>query len=232
MEKTAKRFLFLDDDFEKNIEDLFELLQLIKDEKPETKELNIEIFIRNDSEIARALIDTALSGLPEYTIPVFIIDDDKTAAQQLLSHHPLFYPVRAVDLKESAKKLKEDRPILHFVILGTSRVAKWLVREAFWMMGFRENAILCKITVLDEKGEEFVRKIKAEYPGMVKSDFDVEEIELPEVLGENIDFHSFQLADILKNIMNETPYGYFAVATESDEENLSLATRIREILDS
>lgn len=65
---------------------------------------------------------------------------------------------------------------------------------------------------------------------MVKSDFDVEEIELPEVLGENIDFHSFQLADILKNIMNETPYGYFAVATESDEENLSLATRIREIL--
>lgn len=52
MEKTAKRFLFLDDDFEKNIEDLFELLQLIKDEKPETKELNIEIFIRNDSEIA------------------------------------------------------------------------------------------------------------------------------------------------------------------------------------
>ena len=229
-EKTAKRFLFLDDDFEKNIEDLFELLQLIKDEKPETKELNIEIFIRNDSEIARALIDTALSGLPEYTIPVFIIDDDKTAAQQLLSHHPLFYPVRAVDLKESAKKLKEDRPILHFIILGTSRVAKWLVREAFWMMGFRENAILCKITVLDEKGEEFVRKIKAEYPGMVKSDFDVEEIELPEVLGENIDFHSFQLADILKNIMNETPYGYFAVATESDEENLSLATRIREIL--
>lgn len=206
------------------------LLQLIKDEKPETKELNIEIFIRNDSEIARALIDTALSGLPEYTIPVFIIDDDKTAAQQLLSHHPLFYPVRAVDLKESAKKLKEDRPILHFIILGTSRVAKWLVREAFWMMGFRENAILCKITVLDEKGEEFVRKIKAEYPGMVKSDFDVEEIELPEVLGENIDFHSFQLADILKNIMNETPYGYFAVATESDEENLSLATRIREIL--
>lgn len=37
------------------------------------------------------------------------------------------------------------------------------------MMGFRENAILCKITVLDEKGEEFVRKIKAEYPGMVKA---------------------------------------------------------------
>ena len=55
--------MFLDDDVEKNIEDLFELLQLIKDEKPETKELNIEIFIRNDSEIARALIDTALSGL-------------------------------------------------------------------------------------------------------------------------------------------------------------------------
>ena len=47
--------------------------------------------------------------LVEYTIPVFIIDDDKTAAQQLLSHHPLFYPVRAVDLKESAKKLKEEK---------------------------------------------------------------------------------------------------------------------------
>lgn len=28
-EKTAKRFLFLDDDFEKNIEDLFEILYLI-----------------------------------------------------------------------------------------------------------------------------------------------------------------------------------------------------------
>lgn len=229
-EKTAKRFLFFDDEFEKNIEDLFELLQLIKDEKPDEKDLKIEIFIRHDSEIARALIDTALSSIPEYTIPIFLIDDDKTSAQQLLSRHPLFFPVRAVDLKESAKRLKEERPILHFVILGTSKVAKWLVREAFWMMGFRENAISCKITVVDENAEEFVRKIKAQYPGMVKSDFEVEEIELPEILKANVDFHSFELSDTIKDFIEETPYCYFAVATESDEENLLLATRIREVL--
>lgn len=229
-EKNAKRFLFFDDNFEKNIEDLFELLQVIKEEEPDEKELKIEIFIRHDSEIARALIDTALSMIPEYTIPVFIIDDDKTAVQQLLSRHPLFFPVRAIDLKESAKRLREERPILHFVILGTSNVAKWLVREAFWMMGFRENAILSKITVIGENGREFIRQIKAEYPGMVKSDFKIEEIELPEILGEDVEFRSFKLADIIKNIVEETSYCYFAVATDVDEENISLATKVREIL--
>ena len=229
-ERDAKRFLFLDDDFKKNIEDLFELLQLIKDEKPDEKEFKIEIFIRHNLEIARALIDTALSSIPQYTIPVFLIDDDKVAAQQLLSRHPLFFPVRAVDLKESAKKSKEDRAILHFIILGTSNTAKWLVREAFWMMGFRENAILCKITVLDKNGKEFVRKIKAEYPGMVKSNFKIEEIELPEISGEDVEFYSFEMAKSIKKITEETSYCYFAVATESDEENLSLAIRVRETL--
>lgn len=225
--KYDKRILLIDDNYERNLNDLFKILQIIKDSPTEPETLKIEIFIRHDSDTIRSLIDTALSHMEEYLIPVYILNDAKIAAQQLLSQHPLFYPVSMVNLK-SQETTTSERPILHFIVLGATKVAEWLVREAFWMMDFRNNAIESRITILDTNGIEFEKRLKAKFPGMIKKDTIIKGIELPEITGKNIDFDSYELTDEISSIIQNTPNCYFAVATDSDEVNLSLAMRIRE----
>lgn len=225
-----KRLLFIDNCFTKNLQDLLNLLEIIKKIQPCVYNLNIELFIRHNSDTARALIDTALSHIPEYQIPVYIIDDDKFAAQQLLSLHPLFFPISSVNLKSYSNKPTEEKPILHFIILGNTNVAEWLVREAFWMMEFRDNTVISKITILDTMAEDFETKIKAKYPGMTQSKIMIDGIQLPEIEGINVNFNSNELPKTIESLINETPYCYFAIATESDEANLTLAMRIREAL--
>lgn len=225
---VAKRFLLVNDNFSKNLHDLFQALQLVKDHKPSPAELHWEFFVRSDSETTHALVDTALSKIPDYEIPVYIINDNKIAAQQLLSQHPLFYPIRG--LKLTKPENVEQRPLLHFVIVGNSPVTEWLVREAFWMMGFIYNAIRCKITVLAENGYDFDVSLKGRFPGMSCENTQIDDVELPEVKGEDCILDSYKLQDKIQAFMKETPYCYFAVAANSDEGNLTLATRIRESL--
>ena len=86
-ENCRFRFLFIDDDYRKNLQDFFALMQLIKESSLESTE-NIEVFLRHEFETAKPLVDTALNHLSSYQIAVYILDDDKLAAQQLLSCHP------------------------------------------------------------------------------------------------------------------------------------------------
>lgn len=224
-----RRFLFISDDFSKNLDDLFQSLQLIKNHKPRPGITNWEFFVRHDSESIHALVDTALSRLSEYKIPVYILNDSKIAAQQLLSQHPLFYPVRDYNL-DKIKQSGDQRPLLHFVVLGSSPVTEWLVREAFWMMGFRDNVIRSRITILAEAGKKFEESLKGRFPGMGNGNTVIDGIDLPEIKGEDIVLESVALQDKIKEFTDETDYCYFAVATDSDENNLTLATRVREAL--
>ena len=226
---TPRRLLFLSDDFAQNLSDLFQTLQLVKKYAPEPETLHWEFFVRHDSESIHALVDTALSRLTAYTIPVYIINDSKAAAQQLLSQHPLFYPVRALKL-DKIEKTGDQRPLLHFVVIGNSPVTEWLVREAFWMMGFRKNAIRSRITVLDENGKSFEVSLKGRFPGMRGDITKIDGIELPEIRGENVALESAGLQTKIQEYTGETDYCYFAVATDSDEGNLTLAIHVREAL--
>lgn len=223
------RFLLVDDSFRKNAEDFFRLLQLVKTHHNEAISVKWEIFLRHDSDSVRALVDTALSQLPNVSIPVYILNDNKIAAQQLLSQHPLFFPVRSINV---AKKPEAEgsKPLLHFVVVGTSDAAQWLVREAFWMMGFRNNAIETQITILAENAEAFESQIKGRYPGMTKSQISIQGVALPVVHGKDIDLFSQNFTKEIAEITSQTSYCYFAVATDSDDTNLSLATRLRETL--
>ena len=224
-----RRFLLFSDDFTKNLEDLFRLLQLVMDRMPDAKNLNWEIFIRHDSESVHALIDTALARISQYEIPVYIINDSKSAAQQLLSQHPLFYPVRMLSFGKN--QVSDDRrPLLHFVILGDTAVAEWLVREAFWMMGVRGNALRTKITILAQHGADFETRLKGRFPGMARNNVHIDGIELTQIAGINVNPESRELAEHIRAVIEETPYCYFAVATDSDDRNLTLATRVRESL--
>ena len=227
------RFLFTDDDFSRNLKDFLSLMQLIKEASPESTE-NYEVFLRYDFEKAKPLVDTALHHLSHYQIAVYILDDDKQAAQQLLSFHPLFYPLKSVNFNLLSKQAnKQDafkRPVLNFIILGNTHVVEWLVREAFWMMGFRDNLIESRITVLAEDGVSFEAKIKSRYPGMTKDTLTIDGIDFPVIKGVNVNFNSPSLYAELDALLNITRYNYFAIATESDEENLSLAMKVRELL--
>lgn len=242
-ENCRFRFLFIDDDYRRNMLDFFALMQLIKESSLESTE-NFEVFIRHEFEVAKPLVDTALSHLSDYQIAVYILDDDKQAAQQLLSFHPLFYPIKSVDFKLLSKNMKEvakqtkcknsdnkfERPILNFIILGNTRVAEWLVRESFWMMGFKDNLIENRITILANDAEAFEAKIKSKYPGMVKGNLKIDGIAFPVIEGINVDYGSPELYQEINKLLDISRYNYFAVATESDEGNLSLATKIRELL--
>ena len=225
----TRRFLFISDNFSENLSDLFRTLQLIKNHKPRPESINWEFYVRHDSESVHVLVDTALSRLSEYRIPVYILNDSKIAAQQLLSRHPLFYPVRAMKL-DKMEQTGAKRPLLHFVLVGNSPVTEWLVREAFWMMGFRNNVIRSRITVIAENGEDFEKTLKGRFPGMSNKITEIEKIELPEIKGENVPLESAELQNKIRKFTEETDYCYFAVAADSDEGNLTLATRIREAL--
>lgn len=236
-------FLFVDDDYRQNLQDFFALMQLIKESSLESTE-NIEVFLRHEFETAKPLVDTALNHLSNYQIAVYILDDDKLAAQQLLSCHPLFYPIKSIDFKLLSKSVKEaaeqtqsenlkntfERPILNFIILGNTHVAEWLVREAFWMMGFKDNLVENRITILANDGKTVEAKIESKYPGMVKGNLKIDGIEFPVIEGINIDYNSPELYKEINKLLDISQYNYFAVATESDEKNLSLATKVRELL--
>lgn len=225
--KLSCRILLIDDDFEKNLSDLLCVLQKIKENTDITGDMNIEIFVRHNSDIARPIIDTAVSHIDNCLIPIYIINDDKSAAQQLLSQHPLFYPVSSIPLS-SSKSTSNERPVLHFIVLGTSEVAEWLIREAFWMMGDKNNSFISKITLLDPNAEQFVAQLKTKFPGMIQDSFNIKGIEIPSIVGTPINFDSNQLLDQVSTIIKDIPNCYFAVATPKDETNLSLAMKIRE----
>lgn len=225
----ACRFLLVDDNYQKNAEDFFQLLQLVKANLKEQASLNWEIFLRHDSDTIRALVDTALSRLPKVSIPVYILNDNKIAAQQLLSRHPLFFPVRSIKVWEKSTT-EERKPLLHFVVVGASNTAQWLVREAFWMMGFRNNTINTQITILAENAKAFENQLKSRYPGMAQGQINIQGVALPAIHGEDVDLFSWNFTEEISKITAQTPYCYFAVATDSDDTNLALATRLRETL--
>lgn len=225
----ACRFLLVDDNYQKNAEDFFQLLQLVKANLKEQASLNWEIFLRHDSDTIRALVDTALSRLPKVSIPVHILNDNKIAAQQLLSRHPLFFPVRSIKVWEKSTT-EERKPLLHFVVVGASNTAQWLVREAFWMMGFRNNTINTQITILAENAKAFENQLKSRYPGMAQGQINIPGVALPAIHGEDVDLFSWNFTEEILKITVQTPYCYFAVATDSDDTNLALATRLREAL--
>lgn len=235
-ENSNLRFLFIDDDYHKNLQDFFSLMQLIMDEaSPEMVE-NYAIFLRHNYEKAKSLVDTTLRHLSDFQIAVYILDDDKQAAQQLLACHPLFYPVKSVNFKSLSEQKKQadksdfKRPILNFIILGNTHVAEWLVREAFWMMGFKDNLIENRITILADNGESFEASIKSKCPGMANGILKIKDIDFPIIKGINVDYNSPTLCQTINTLLSDTRYNYFAVATKSDEENLSLAMKIRELL--
>lgn len=234
------RFFLLSGDEEQNLKDALAILQSVK-QNPELDPKQISVFLTGCEDRIAPLIDTAQEHMDGRITPVIILDSDKNAAQQLLSRHPLFYPIRDVERIYSLSRQKTVNGIpsrsftLHFVIVGSSRCCEWLLREAFWMMTFREQNLVrirSMITVIAPDATEMLDRICGSNPGMdaARSKGAVLDAE------EDIVLHALDLQrdtpqyweKVLDAFGEEHAACYFAVDAGSDLQNLEHAIHLRE----
>lgn len=224
-----QKYLFFRDDYRQNLKDTLAVLQQIKDRRQIEGECRAEIYLRGKTEVCAPLVDTALSHMDGIVVPVYILDDEKDAAQQLLSHHPLFYPVRKLS-GNTIEKLKFFMPEaekihLNFLVIGDTECASWLVREAFWMLTFPEDSrIRPRIFLCGPRAQQMMDRLQGSFPGMFPADGAIFQcIQAEYGSGE---FYN----TLAQRITGEAEYSYFALDTGSDEENLTCAIRLRERL--
>ena len=235
------RYFLFSDNEEKNLKDALAVLQSIR-EDPELDPKQISVFLSGCEDRIAPLVDTAQEHMGERITPVMILDPDKNAAQQLLSRHPLFYPIRDAERIKSlgSKKTTGGETsrgfTLHFVITGASRCCEWLLREAFWMMTFREQDLVrirSRITVIAADATELLDRICCSYPGMDAfrsrgEALDADESIVIEELNLSPDSPKYRKA-VLDAFTEEHAACYFAVDAGSDLQNLEYAIHLREL---
>lgn len=226
-----KWYLFFSDDQQKNFTDTVTLMNLVRKHSAYYQAKTIKVFLRCEEEKYASLIDTAQSNLKGDVMRIYILDDDKAAAQYLLSHHPLFYPIRRI----AAEKKLKNPPTLHFVIIGDDKCAEWLARESFWMLTFLKKYAVTKITLLSDHADRLYEKIITICPGMSKDNEEVTEqckrniIDITNnLLSCPVNLESRELEKKIDKLMSEGTYLYFAVSAGDDTENMQMAVRIRE----
>lgn len=223
------KYLFLSDDQEENLSNALEVMEVLRQQEqdPTQEPFGNKIYIRGNSEELQALVDTAAHRMGEKMAAVTVLDDDKWAAQDLLFHHPLFFPVRSLASKRKAT--------LHFVIIGDARLAQWLVREAFCVMGFRKKGngseITCKITVLAPDANTVKSRVEYYCPGLVDGAISKDLVPYSEIAYQTIPaYDSPEFDHAVQTILRGNCfYSYFAVCAGGDTENLRIATKIREL---
>lgn len=226
---TAKqtKYLFLSDDQEENLSNALEVMETLRQQVPTQDFFRNMIYVRGNSEELQTLVDTAANHMGKSMVPVSVLDDDKWAAQDLLFHHPLFFPVRSL--------ASDRRATLHFVIIGSSRIAQWLLREAFCVMGLRkkENAqeIACEITVLSPDADTVKSSVEYYCPGLADGATSKDLVPHSKIIYQTIPaYDSPEFDAAVRTILrSDCCYPYFAVCAGNDTENLRIATKIREL---
>lgn len=232
------RFLLLDDNSEKNFQDLIYILNHISalQEKAElanhTKTLlrwhKTVIYIRAKEDEYSALIDTALKRLGDYTIRVYIIDDNKWAAQYLLYQHPLFRPIQHVD----ARTLQTTAITLSFTIITDQNpdLACWLVKEAFWLGCFNYRKLTLSINIIGPDSDKIDRRLRFECPGIYGEIPDSDSVSRV-IINKPYIVDSIHSSDTLKAICEcQNPvnaYNYYVVNIGNSAENLNFSIKLR-----
>lgn len=212
-----QRFFLISNDFEKNLQELLHLLQAIKSnydvpdiDSSDSFELPFEFFIRGQEEKIGPFIDTALARIENIIIPVHILDDSKMAAR-VLAQHPLFYSIRHLSENEAA--------LLKFVVIGNTDVCEWMVREASWMLTFKNPKLKAEIIIIAPNAKDFKNHIIYKCPDIDSSKLNI-----------NVASNDYETAECLLTIEKtiDSGYCYFGIDMGSDIENMAMATKIRE----
>ncbi|MCI5648334.1 MAG: hypothetical protein MR332_02720 [Fusicatenibacter sp.] len=242
-QKEKQKAFFLDEDEQKNLDQLPCCLQKIseKSKKDPFASWSLELYIRGREEYLAPLIDTALHHLGDWILPVYLLDDAKLSAQRLLARHPLLYPVR--DRKYDTPK----KETLNFVVLGSTKTCEWLVREAFYLLTTKRKNLKTKITILAPDAEQFLHRLYGCCPGLdpdqrmaglngrqktqvtdLYSTFTQIETGAEFQVDFQTDSWRKRLDRIAENGRAENEKYYFAIDAGNDLENLKLAVQLRE----
>ena len=231
------RFLLLDDSAEKNLQNLLYILEEILPDNQKKVSLSDSslkwyetvVYIRVPEDKYSALIDTALKRLNDYTIRVFIIDDNKKVAQQLLYYCPLFIPIANIP----ADKLKSKPITINFNIIShhNEELTEWLVRESFWMGCFHYSLLTLKINIISPDAAYIEQSLRLNCPGIFGNVSGIDgtsKVEIHSIPVQNLS--SPELFTKLELLIerNQDAYNYYVVSTESDIDNLDFAIKIRE----
>lgn len=192
--KNDIRLIFAEDDFEKNISDALNTINILKYSKyynPKADDehcTNIEMIIRCEQEVATPIIDTACSILYDFDmnssemncynpIKIHILDEKKRTADLLYTNYPLFYPLTTLrvrkqidDFRNSQETDKVKMMKYNLVIVSDNKdidYTVWLIREAFELLQCRESslAVKSKIMLLSPYAEEIANKVTTLCPG-------------------------------------------------------------------
>ena len=234
------RFLLFDDNSEKNFQDLIYILDRISYLQKEASLANskrmllkwykIAIYIRVKEDEYSALIDTALKRLGDYTVRVYIIDDNKWAAQYLLYQYPLFQPIQYI----TGRKLRNTAITLSFTVISNrdTELACWLVKEAFWLGCFHYKKITLSINIIGPNAKEIEQQLRFQCPGIYGKIPDSDSISKV-VINKPYEVDSINSSDTINAIHDcKNPisaYNYYVIDIGNSTENLNFAIKLREL---
>lgn len=215
--RKKQRFFLISDDFDRNLQELLLILQTIKSSQaintgsyPKNHNISYEFYIRGNEEKIAPFVDTALARIKNLIIPVHIIDEDKMAAR-VLAQHPLFYSIRRLSETGAAH--------LKFLVVGNTKVCDWLVREASWMLTFRNPKIESEILIIAPDADSVKERIEYRCPDIENSSLDISI--------KKADYETPKFLEAVSKALS-SGYPYFAIDTGSDIDNMELAVKIRE----
>lgn len=240
------RFIFINSNYSKNIEDALQVIDLIKELQAIDNIYyeNCEVIIRCEEEETIPILDTACSLLnPDYPpVKIYLIDEKKRTADYLLSQHPLFYP-----LTFSFNKEKSKSAIRNLVIVSDNSdtdYATWLIRESFWLLP-QTYASTTKISVISPNSDEITAKLVTKCPGLTQfinsvditsgkvtpqeGDIDIDDIDFPTINFYNISPNSPAFTTMYAEICMPNDLPYCVIDSNSDLTSIYLAKLIREI---
>ena len=233
------RYLLFDESQEKNFQDLLYLLEKIASEERKSEDSSFisslrwsktTIYIRVSEDKYSSLIDTALKRLGNFTVRVFVLDDAKRAAQNLLSDYPLYESIKGL----SNNTLTRGPVCINFTIIcnGSTALTSWLIREAYWTSCFSYPGLTVNIHLISPFAKEIKDELRFHFPAMFSDLPDSDHVSSVTVLEDSFpvsslsDHRIFQNFDGIENRKNA--FNYYVVNVGDDIENLNYGIKLRE----
>lgn len=233
------RYLLFDENQEKNFKDLLYILDKISSIEKKTavnpflsskRWSKTTIHIRVSEDKYSALIDTALKRLGDFIIRVFIIDDEKRAAQALLADYPLYNELRGL----SQDTLIKGPVTLNFTIIcnADTSLATRLIRESYWISCFSYPGLTVKLNLISPQAAEVKQELRLNFPSMFVNIPDASHTSSIRVLDEMFeissisDYRLIQHFDAIEATKNS--FNYYVIDIGDDVSNLNLAIQLRE----
>ena len=166
----------------------------------------------------------------DYTVRVYIIDDNKWAAQYLLYQYPLFQPIQYI----TGRNLRNTAITLSFTVISNhnTELACWLVKEAFWLGCFHYKKITLSINIIGPNAKEIEQQLRFQCPGIYGKIPDSDSISKI-VINKPYEVDSINSSDTINAIRDcKNPisaYNYYVIDIGDSAENLNFAIKLREL---